>query len=103
MRWLDKFHLNGPDLHAVTFTWFWWIVVYAGVPISMTIVLIRQCRGQVEDPPRLYPLPGWTPATFAVLDVAMLLVGVALFVLTQAMALYWPWSLTPPTGRAIPV
>ncbi len=97
---LDKFHFNSLDLHAVIFTWFW-IVVYAGVPISMTFVLIHQCRGQTEDPPRLYPLPGWMRAAFTLLGVVMLFVGVAMFLLPQAMAPYWPWSLTPLTGRVI--
>jgi hypothetical protein len=97
---IDKFHLNGSDIHAVVFTWFW-IAVYAGVPVTMTYVLYRQCRVRAEDLPRRQPLPAWMRISFSVLGVVLLTAGVALFLLPQAAGPYWPWTLTPLTARAI--
>jgi hypothetical protein len=97
---VDRFHLGSPDLQTASFAWFW-MLVYAGVPISLTLVLIHQCRGRVEDPPREQPLPSWLRAAFAVLGVVLLAAGVALFLLPQATAPYWAWTLTPLTARAI--
>jgi hypothetical protein len=97
---LDRFHLNSNDLRAVAFAWFW-IVVYAGVPVSMTFVLFNQWRGREGDPSRRYPLPGWMRCPFAVIGLALIGASVLLFLLPETTAQYWPWSLTPLTARAI--
>jgi hypothetical protein len=97
---LDRFHFRSSGLQAASFTWFW-MLVYAGVPISLTFVLIYQCRDQAEDPPREQPLPSWLRAAFAVLGTVLFAAGVALFLVPQATGSYWAWALTPLTARAI--
>jgi hypothetical protein len=97
---LDRFHLGSSDPQAATFTWLW-MLVYAGVPISLTFVLIHQCRGRAEDPPREQPLSSGFRAAFAVLGAVLLAAGVALFLAPQATGPYWAWTLTPLTARAI--
>lgn len=97
---LDRFHLNSPKPTAVLFTWVW-LAVYAGVPISMTIMLIRQLRAPGDDLARQMPLPVWMRVAFIVLAMIILLVGVALFIAPQNVSLLWAWQLTPLTSRAI--
>jgi hypothetical protein len=97
---LDRFHLNSPKPTAVLFTWVW-LAVYAGVPISMTIMLIRQLRAPGDDLARQMPLPVWMRVAFIVLAMIILLVGVALFIVPQNVSLLWAWQLTPLTSRAI--
>jgi hypothetical protein len=49
---LDKFHLGSQfDLIIQAGTWVW-LLVYATVPIAMTIFLILQLRVPGDDPPR---------------------------------------------------
>jgi len=97
---LDRFHLNSSTVTAVLFTWVW-LAVYAGVPISMTIMLLRQLRAPGEDPPRQAPLPLGLRVASLILAVVILLAGVVLFIAPQAVAPWWAWQLTPLTARAI--
>lgn len=97
---LDRFHLNSSTVTAVLFTWVW-LAVYAGVPISMTIMLMRQWRASGEDPPRQTPLPLGLRVTSVILAVVSLVVGVVLFIAPQTGAPWWAWQLTPLTARAI--
>ncbi|MBI5293431.1 MAG: hypothetical protein HY872_16265 [Chloroflexi bacterium] len=97
---LDRFHLHSPALTTALIAWVW-LAVYAGVPISMTIVLLRQLRAPGEDPPRQTPLPPGLRVTSLILAVVSLLAGVVLFIAPQAVAPWWAWQLTPLTARAI--
>jgi len=97
---LDKFHLNSPDMITLSGTWFW-LFVYAVVPIVMGILWIIQLRVPGIDPPRTYPPPSWMRAILIIQTVILIGLGTLLLLVPTTVAPYWPWALTPLTGRAI--
>ncbi len=97
---IDRFHFNSPDTLTQLFTWVW-LAIYAGVPLSMSVMLILQLRVPGGDPPRAALLPVWLRVVLGILAVAMLALGIALFVAPQAASQLWAWQLTPLTARAI--
>lgn len=96
----DRFHLNSPDLITRIFTW-GWLVVYAGVPLSQSLALIRQLRSAGGDPARVAPLPKWLQIYLALFTLIVLSLGLGLFFAPLSFSAVWPWSLTALTGRAI--
>jgi predicted outer membrane lipoprotein len=96
----DKFHFNAPLLITRAGTWFW-LVVYISVPVILTILFILQLRVPGDDPPRRYPLAGWVRPLQITLAALFLLLGAALLITPLSVAPFWPWPLTPLTGRAV--
>jgi hypothetical protein len=98
---LDLFHL-GTEFETTTsaVTWFW-IGIYAVVPLMMIVLAAKQWRAPGVDPPRGSALPRWIAGGLWVHAVVMLLVGAALFIAPERTASLWPWPLTPLTGRAV--
>ncbi len=97
---IDKFHFTSPDLIPRFAAWFW-LAIYAGVPIAMLLALVVQRRLSGVDPPRQSPFPTWLRFLFLVQGVIMLIVGAALFASPSTTIWIWPWKLTLLTGRAI--
>lgn len=98
---LDKFHFDGPTLGTVAVTWVW-IVIYVGVPPLMAACVLAQRRMPGTDPPRRAPVAAWFKAAFGAHALAMLLLGLPMFLAPAVTgAAVWPWELTPLTGRAI--
>lgn len=97
---IDKFHFDAPLLITRAGTWFW-LFIYASVPIVLTILFVVQARAPGEDPPRRYPLAGWTRTVLIGLAALFLLLGAALLIAPTAVAPFWPWPLTALTGRAV--
>lgn len=98
---LDRFHL-GADLAIVTRAITWaWIAVYVVVPVLMVVLWVAQRRVPGGDPPRRYPLPGLLRLAVALSAVLLLVAGGWLLLAPQDAADWWPWELTPLTGRAI--
>lgn len=96
----DKFHFPSPDPITRWGTYFW-LLVYAVVPIVMGILWFMQTRAPGIDPPRIAPSPPWLRVGIAIQAAIMILLGIALLLVPEAVAPYWPWALTPLTGRAI--
>ena len=105
---LDRLHLRTPGTGPVAEPAAWlWLVVYVVVPLAMTVVLVREASS--SEAPRAtsgpqaagVTLPGWLAALLAVEGLAMGLVGAVLFVAPATGATWWPWPLTPFTGRAV--
>src|SRR5881628_2979138 len=97
----DLFHFSpSAVLSAQAAAWFW-LAIYAGVPVAMLLIWILQVRAPGGDPPRGPPAPTWM--RFGVLGqgIGMLAVGVALFIVPDAVKGAWPWTLTALTARAI--
>ena len=92
-------HLDRFDLDSV-FGWFWLIVYLAVVPL-LAFLVARQVRAAGRVPPGTRPLPGWLRAALLAQAIAMLGVGVTLFVAPIDGATLWPWVLTPLTARAV--
>src|SRR5438093_8585117 len=96
----DKFNFSSTTESAQGAAWFW-LAIYAGVPVAMLLIWILQVRAPGGDPPRGPPAPTWM--RFGVLGqgIGMLAVGVALFLVPDAVKGAWPWTLTTLTARAI--
>lgn len=99
---LDKFHFNSPDIVARSTAWAW-LLTYILVPLATFVLLAGQMRsaGASADDVRGSALPAWLRGGLAVQALAMLVVGVPLFVAPDLVAPAWPWSLTPLTAQAI--
>lgn len=98
---LDAFHL-GDDKQALTRGIAGaWIAIYAIVPMLLAVVWVRQRRADGTDPEGSHPLPTWVRACCIVMAAALLGLGVWLLVRPEQVAEWWPWHLTPLTGRAI--
>lgn len=97
---LDRFHLGAefePGTRAVTWAW---IVIYATVPAVMAVVWWFQSRQPGGDPPRISSLPAALRLLVGAQGVVFAVAGAALLI-SPDNATWWPWSLTPLTGRAI--
>lgn len=97
---LDKFHFNSPGTIA-RFTAWAWLATYIVVPVATLVLLVSQMRSVSVDSLPASALPAWFRGLLAVQALAMLVVGVALFMAPAVVASYWPWSLTPLTAQAI--
>ncbi len=97
---LDKFHFNSCDLIPQFAAWFW-LTIYAVVPIAMLLAFRAQRRLSGGDPPRQSPFPIWLRIIFLIQGAIMLIVGAALLAFPATTISIWPWTLTILTGRAI--
>ncbi len=97
---LDKFHMASPEMITRLGTWFW-LFVYASVPIVMGALWLMQLRVRGSDPPRNNPPPQWMRVGLTLQAAILIPFGIALLFVPEAIAPYWPWTLTALTGRAI--
>jgi hypothetical protein len=97
---IDKFHFNSAFPIAQFAAWFW-LAIYAGVPIAMLVAFAAQRRLPGGDPPRQSPFPTGLRVTLPAQGAIMLIVGAALFLSPSTTISIWPWKLTLLTGRAI--
>lgn len=95
---LDRFHLSSPEPLARFAAWVW-LLIYVLVPPSLIVLTIQQLRIPGIDPPRTAPLAGWFRIALAAQAAIMLALGTILFLFP--LAIPWPWTLTPLTGRAV--
>lgn len=96
---LDRFHLGAefaPGTRVVTGAW---IAVYAVVPAIMATVWWVQTRQPGGVPAPRAPMPAGLRATVGLQAVALAVAGASLLAVPQSG--WWPWDLTPLTGRAI--
>ena len=97
----DLFHFGDEfRLSTQVVTWAW-LAIYIAVPVLFVLVLSDQLRQPGGDPPRAYPLPPWMRAAMAAQAAVMLALGAPLFIAPERAASWWPWPLTPLTGRAV--
>jgi hypothetical protein len=97
---LDRFHLDECEPLARVVAW-GWLVVYVSFPLAMGTALVWQRRVPGVDPPRIDPMPSWVHVVLRAQAALLLGYGALLFVWPDRFARYWPWALTPLTGRAI--
>jgi hypothetical protein len=91
---LDRFHLDGGYGWA-------WLVAYAIYPPMLGVFLWRQLRTPGSDPPRTRPLAPWVRTVLAAHAVLMAPLGLAMFAAPGTVGRWWPWALTPLTGRVM--
>ena len=97
---IDRFHLFANSLSARFVAWVW-LAVYVIVPIIMGMAWFRQTRVRGPDLPPAAPI-STVPRVLWILSGAILMCGgVYLLVAPADAAAFWPWSLTPLTGRAV--
>ena len=93
-------------LHTNIFNWAhpvaWaWLAVYViAAPVSIALFLWTERRYQ-RPTTRGVTLPPLARALSVVFAGLLAIVGVALYVLPQQVAAYWPWPLTPLTARVV--
>jgi hypothetical protein len=96
----DKFHFSSPVLSAQGAAWFW-LAIYAGVPVAMLVLGLLQIRVPGGDPPHGPAPPAWMRIAVLVQGAGMLAFGVGLLLAPLTVGTVWPWTLTALTGRAI--
>ena len=97
---IGKFNFSSPTPSAQGAAWFW-LAIYAGVPVAMLLISWHQIRVPGGDPPRGPALPKWMRIVFLVQGGGMLAFGVGLLLAPVDVGAVWPWTLTALTGRAI--
>jgi hypothetical protein len=80
-------------------TWLW-LIVYAGVPLVLPVLVLRQRRVAEPEPPA-DPVLGPVRALSAVCGALLLAGAAALFIAPVELGEEWPWALTPLLGRAV--
>jgi hypothetical protein len=98
---LDRFHLGSESALATRAVTWLWIAIYALVPVLMTVLWVRQERVPGVDPPRTRPLAVWLLGAIGIVAALLLAYGTWLLVAPEPAARWWPWELTPLTGRAV--
>jgi hypothetical protein len=80
-------------------TWMW-LIVYAGVPFVLPVLVLRQQRVAEPEPPAD---PGLRPvrALSAVCGAVLVIGAAALYIAPVDVGDEWPWALTPLLGRAV--
>ena len=80
-------------------TWVW-LVVYAGVPFAVPVLVLLQQRVAEPEPPAD---PALRPvrALSAVCGAVMVAGAAALYLAPVEVGEEWPWALTPLLGRAV--
>lgn len=96
----DRFHFSSPIPSAQGAAWFW-LAIYAGVPVAMLVIGWLQLRVPGGDPPAGPAPRTWMRIVVFIQGGAMLAFGVGLLALPTVVGSVWPWALTPLTGRAI--
>jgi hypothetical protein len=98
---IDKFHIyTSQNPSAVFFSWVWLIIYLLG-PLVQIAAIWQQIRAAGGDPPRTRPLPTWLIVSLGIHAAVMLLIGIPLFIVPEAISPLWPWALTPLTARAV--
>jgi hypothetical protein len=80
-------------------TWVW-VIVYAGVPLAVPILVYRQRRA-AESRPAADPTLRTTKLLSAVIGALLLAGAIALYAAPVAVGKHWPWLLTPLLGRVV--
>jgi hypothetical protein len=98
---LNLFHLSSAGLVARGAAWAW-LIVYFGLPWLIVVALVLQERmGGAPDSDPAQPMPGWVRAWLVVIGLILTLLGLTMTLAPSSVAAFWPWPLTPLTGRAI--
>jgi len=96
----DRFHFSSPVASAQGAAWFW-LAIYAGVPVAMLAIGLLQLRVPGGDPPRGLSPPMWMRIAGLLQGGGMLVFGAGLLLVPTVLSPLWPWDLTPLTARAI--
>ena len=77
-----------------------WLIVYAGVPFVLPVLVMLQRRVAEPEPPA-DPGLGLVRGLSAVCGIVLLVGAAALYIAPVELGEHWPWALTPLLGRAV--
>lgn len=97
---IDRFHLFAGSPSARFVAWVW-LAVYVIVPVVMGIAWFRQARVQGPDLKREASISGVLRTLWFGSGAILVLGGIWLIAAPTEAASFWPWTLTPLTGRAV--
>src|SRR4051812_35313785 len=98
---LDLFHTDSGSVGTKLLT-ILWLLPYAAGPILLATLLYFQRRAPGGDPPREAELPVWVKAIVALQGLALVGVGIALFVAPVDVSdAIWPWKMAELAGRVM--
>ena len=80
-------------------TWLW-MIVYAGVPFAVPVLVMLQRRVAEPEPPA-DPGLSLVRGLSAVCGVGLLIGAAALYIAPVEVGEHWPWALTPLLGRVV--
>ena len=95
----SKFHVSDASASAKVVAWIW-ILAYLALPPALLFAIPAQLRMPGRNPERT-AAPGFANAGLMLIATAMTLVGAWLFIAPMTVARWWPWVLTPLTGRVL--
>jgi hypothetical protein len=78
-----------------------WLILYAGLPPGVLLLLAIQRRRPGIDPPVVLPIERRAAMAFALAAAVLLLAGAGLYVFPGTTANWWPWPLTDLTARMV--
>src|SRR4051794_7152811 len=92
-------------IHHDRFKWHYaptyvWLIVYAGVPFVVPVLVMLQ-RRDAEPEPAADPALRVLRVLSAVCGTVLLVGAIALFAAPVHFGRHWPWPLTPLLGRAV--
>lgn len=97
---LDRFHFH--DTHPLAHFSAWaWLALYVFTPVVIVVLLIPQLRVPGGDAPTSVPMSTWAKVLLGFEAIALMSVGILLFVAPERFASIWPWTLTPLTAQAV--
>jgi hypothetical protein len=92
LHW-DRFNHNHPSFYA-------WVLLYATTPFIVLLVWLNNRRTDPLEPDENEVIiEKGIRRAFKLIGVAVLLLGLLLFLFPQAFLPLWPWELTPLTAR----
>ena len=78
-----------------------WLILYAGLPPGVLLLLALQRRAPGADPPAPRSIERWATVLLALAAAALLATGSALFAVPGTTGGWWLWPLTELTARMV--
>lgn len=78
-----------------------WLILYAGLPPGVLLLLALQRRQPGTDAPVQRPIERWATVALGLGTAALLFMGAALYAFPADTAGWWPWPLTELTARMV--
>jgi len=78
-----------------------WVILYAGLPPGVLLLLALQRKAPGADPAVRRPLERWATVLLAIIAAALLVTGAALFAFPRTAGGWWLWPVTELTARMV--
>jgi hypothetical protein len=78
-----------------------WVILYAGLPPGVLLLLALQRRVPGAEPALLCPIERWAAVLLALAAAALVITGAALFAVPRTTGAWWLWPLTELTARMV--